>query len=349
MVLSALDYQIDFKIWDSAFAFPASVVDDGLKLCPAPALKVLLLILRDPTIPIQPQRIADALGYPAADVADYLSYWAQRGLLRPRGADNGTQPADASATQRPSPAAVQASELPANTDAERTGPSRHSRPERPPVKLQPVEYKRIVDEHKDLSAMLEETEALLGKTLTSSDISTLVSLYDWAGMTPYMILTVVKYCTLTRDRVNVGYIQRVALSWLENGVDSDDAADHYLSGQVELDAQVRQVRETFGIYDRRITDKERAFIHTWFEEYHLDLALIRAAYERTVENTGKLSFAYVNKILSSWHAKGIRTVQQAEEERAVRSVSDKPSFDIDEIERMVALGSPKLATEGEGR
>ena len=39
------------------------------------------------------------------------------------------------------------------------------------------------------------------------------------------------------------------------------------------------------------------------------------AYDRTVEATGKVSFAYIDKILAAWAAKGITTVQAAEADR----------------------------------
>lgn len=39
--------------------------------------------------------------------------------------------------------------------------------------------------------------------------------------------------------------------------------------------------------------------------------MIRLAYERAVENTGKLSFAYINKVLQNWHREGVRTAADA--------------------------------------
>ena len=50
-----------------------------------------------------------------------------------------------------------------------------------------------------------------------------------------------------------------------------------------------QVRSAFGIGERSLIPKEEKFINTWFNDYGFDIAMIRLAYERTVEKIGKLS------------------------------------------------------------
>lgn len=53
--------------------------------------------------------------------------------------------------------------------------------------------------------------------------------------------------------------------------------------------------------------------------------MIRLAYERTVEKIGKLSFPYIDSILSSWYKKGIKTPRQASEEsRPQQAPADSP-------------------------
>ena len=69
--------------------------------------------------------------------------------------------------------------------------------------------------------------------------------------------------------------------------------------------------------------------------------LIRLAYDRTVEATGKVSFAYIDKILAAWAAKGITTVQAAEAGRnaAVRAAEGDYSFDLSEAMRIMEQNS----------
>ena len=56
-----------------------------------------------------------------------------------------------------------------------------------------------------------------------------------------------------------------------------------------------------------------------------------------MEATGKVSFAYIDKILAAWAAKGITTVEAAEAERtaAQRAAAGEYSFGIGEAMRIM--------------
>lgn len=78
-------------------------------------------------------------------------------------------------------------------------------------------------------------------------------------------------------------------------------------------------------------------MNRWFGEYMTPEALMKLAYDRAVEATGKVSFAYIDKILAAWAAKGITTVEAAEAERtaAQRAAAGEYSFDIGEAMRIM--------------
>ncbi len=61
-----------------------------------------------------------------------------------------------------------------------------------------------------------------------------------------------------------------------------------------------------------------------------------------MDHSSRISFAYMNKVLSNWHGKGIKTPEQVEEEkreyRESKTKNAKPkeetaSFDMDEFKR----------------
>ena len=56
-----------------------------------------------------------------------------------------------------------------------------------------------------------------------------------------------------------------------------------------------------------------------------------------MEATGKVSFAYIDKVLAAWTAKGITTVEAAEAERtaAQKAAAGEYSFDIGEALRIM--------------
>jgi transcription-repair coupling factor (superfamily II helicase) len=81
---------------------------------------------------------------------------------------------------------------------------------------------------------------------------------------------------------------------------------------------------------------EKEFCESW-RIYGISSELIHFAYEKCIEKTAKLSFPYINKILLSWHQKGIKTVAEASAENKPKTEENKPSFDLDELERRMML------------
>ena len=53
-------------------------------------------------------------------------------------------------------------------------------------------------------------------------------------------------------------------------------------------------------------DAERKYIRSWLE-MGFDPSAVHLAYEKTLMATGKLTWAYLNRILLSWHEKGLHT------------------------------------------
>lgn len=337
-----MKYRLELGIWGSVFAVPTQIVDRHLKLCGAAQLKVLLTLLRHGDGPMALDELTHATGLSPGDAQDALLYWLECGVLSANdGADAtlllpGTAPAPVAST-------------PANggTEAEPEAPARARVLPAPPQRPKPPEIQRLVREDAQLGALLHEAEAALGKLLTSSDISTLVSLYDWGGVPADVLLTVICYCK-SLGKQNLRYIEKVAISWLEQGIDTLEKADAHLREASETDVQTGLVKSAFGIHGRALTAKETAFVRQWFGEYGFDIPLIRLAFERAVDRTGKVSFPYIGKILANWHEKGVRSPEDATRlegtrarERAATEKSGS-SYDIDEIAAQLSRGSPKL-------
>ena len=69
--------------------------------------------------------------------------------------------------------------------------------------------------------------------------------------------------------------------------------------------------------------------------------MVKLAYERAIDQIGKVSFAYINKILSSGHDKGITTTQQVAQERQSAKAmqkSEQSSIDFDQIQQYITYG-----------
>lgn len=138
----------------------------------------------------------------------------------------------------------------------------------------------------------------------------LTALYAYYGLSPEFILTVMGYCK-SIDKLSMRYVEKTAASWQEKGIDTVPEAERYIDYLSRRHSNEGQVGQAFRHHDRSLTTREKEMIASWYGELGYGIDVIRLAYERAVENTGKLSFAYINKVLQNWHREGVRTAADA--------------------------------------
>ena len=187
----------------------------------------------------------------------------------------------------------------------------------------PGEIAQAMEENARLSDLFSGAERVLGKTLSSSDIEMIYSFYDWLGLPVEVIIMLLGYCAKVGKRTK-RYMETVAIDWADRGIDNYEAAEAHIKHLENINSNENAVRAVLGIYDRAYTTTEKKYIEKWCSDPQFDIDIISYAYDRTVQNTGKLSYSYMNKIMDNWRAEGLDTVEKikaAGEE--FRSKSDK--------------------------
>lgn len=315
-----LKYSVNFENMGAAFAVPAAVVDQHLRLCGVLQLKVLLLLLRQGR-PMTDQEIGSFLRQDPADVRDAALYWENCGLLRSEGGEVAACPVNPETV-----VAAPVREL-AQEESRRTVVASDSR------RFTRAECAELAAKDSTLLSLLHKAQEITGCPLTSMDMQCLTALYAYYGLTPEFILTVMGYCRSV-DKLNMRYVEKTAASWQEKGIETAQEAERYIDYLTQQRSNEGQVRSAFGINDRNLTTREREMIASWYGELGFGIDVIRLAYERAVENTGKLSFAYINKVLQNWHREGVRTAADAANASARRAPAQEhgTSYSIQEIE-----------------
>lgn len=308
-------YRVVVKCGGGAFFVPNEAAEN-LKLCTAAQLRTLLFTLSRGFAETTPDIVAAEFGISSDDAKDLLDYWTNRGILE----CDGISPAP---TVSSAPAVVS---VPAEKPA---------LPKPPETKLTMKEVQRLKDEDPGISHVLSEAERILGKTFTSSDTETIVWLISYAGVPAEVLITVMAYCSGI-GKNNLRYIQRVALEWLDSGIDTIEAAEERIHALNEAKSWEGEVKHALEIYGRNLVTKEKEYCESW-RLYSINPELIHFAYEKCIEKTAKLSFPYINKLLLSWHQKGFKTPAEAAAENKPKTEKEKPSFDLDELERRMML------------
>ena len=342
-----MGYRVESALWENVFAVPGALVDEHLKHCDGAALKVLLVVLRKNTH-TAPESIADFLKIPASEVARALHYWVGVGVLAHK---TETEPPYKAAVSL-MPGRSPQREIKAPADRYVAPPVRKE--EAPPTpaahaqkpgsfrkKLTPRQINEMSRADNSIAFLLQESQMILGKPLTPVATDTLTALYSYYGMNPEVILMLLQYCA-AQGKDNMRYVEKVAAAWLEAGIDTHEKAEQEI---VKADSRAKLeniIRRLFGIHDRALISSERDYINAW-KEQGVSVELIGLAYERTIEQKGKISFAYLNGILQNWRDKGITGTEQALKEMRSKGKSSSEHTPgegaaLDEMEQIYRYG-----------
>ncbi|KXL51805.1 replication initiation and membrane attachment [Anaerotignum neopropionicum] len=162
--------------------------------------------------------------------------------------------------------------------------------------------------HQDMKTLLQTAQRKLGKPLTQQDISMIFGFYDWLGFSPDLIEVLLSYCVSDGFK-GMRYVEKVAIAWAEEGIDSVEKAAQYIEMRK---TGFRGIMRAFGQSGRMPVDGEEAYMKKWLKEYELPLDVIKMACERTVMQTGKVSFPYADSILKRWENAGVKNTADVE-------------------------------------
>lgn len=159
-----------------------------------------------------------------------------------------------------------------------------------------------------------EVQRLLGKNLNTEELKILLSFTRYLGLPEEVISVLVSYCK-DRARQKSGHnpslraIEKEAYNWAERGIDTLEEAAAYIHSQNVRNSRISALMRTLQIRGRALTQAEEKYATSWLDMGFED-GVIAMAYEKTCLNTGALNWNYMNKILSSWHDAGFKTVDQ---------------------------------------
>ena len=277
-----MSYSINLGAWNSVFAVPCSVVDDNLKLAGSVQLKVLLWVLRHAGEPFETQDIADALGIDRADVGDAMLYWRENGLIAADGEALSppyqTAPDGQAESSVPHPEAEKNPEKP-----------RHilSRPQKPDSEF----VAKRMEESKEIACLMQSAQKILGRLLSDGDLATILMIHDDYGLPCDVIVMLIQYA-VSAGRSNMRYIEKVAIDWSDNDINTHEKAEARLNLLVENQKAWRSVEQAVGAPHRAPSKREEALAPVWMNEWKFSPEMICEAYDRTIDGAGILRGRY---------------------------------------------------------
>lgn len=195
-----------------------------------------------------------------------------------------------------------------------------------------------MEESEEVAFLMQEAQQILGRLINNGESATLLMVHDDFGLPVDVIIMLLQYAS-AKGKANLRYIEKVAMDWADEEIFTHEKAEEKLRKLADSAASWGQVQRAMGVDKHSPTKAEEAFANLWVSQWGFSTALIREAYERCVNQTGKVNMRYINKILERWHADGVTTLEQAQKEQAARTVKQEKqtTYDIDAFERSGAF------------
>lgn len=187
---------------------------------------------------------------------------------------------------------------------------------------------------REFKELLDWASKRLGRTLNTSDVSTLYSFHDYLCLPYDVVMLGIEHC-VSEGKASLRYIEKLLIDFADKDINTYEKAESYIIRRAEFLSFEGKIRTLMGLGQRTLTTKERAMLSQW-KDWQMSDEMIKLAYEKTVEKTGKASMSYMHKILESWHTSGFTTVSQVERGDVKPSNS---SFDVDDFFRVAVESS----------
>lgn len=294
-------------------------IDSFMKDANDAQLKIYLYLIRmfSSNMPVSISDMADKFNHTEREVIRSLQYWERMKLLlldyddnknivgirlqSPTVDENGmpeAKPLAPIVSMVPAPVVEKAVVTKENTVI-RTAPEKPS---------YSADQLRTYKDKEEISEMLCISEQYLGKTLSPTDLRSILYIHLELGYSMDMLDALMEYC-LDRGKKEMRYIEKTAIGWYEQGFDTVKQAK---AGVNKYDKTIYSVMKALG-KNGTPTAKEVDYINKWTGTFGFTMDIIFECCERTVLAVDTHRFEYADKILGSWKENNIHSIREIKE------------------------------------
>lgn len=317
-----MEFKANCGVWGTMFGVPCIVADNFLKLATGEQIKVLLYLLRASGRTVSTEEIVSNTGVTAEQAEEAVLFWQQVNVLSSENNINV-------------PKSIMTTNVPQQTNTvsvEETLLVNTTPLPRRKENLRPTEISDIMNESPAIAELFKAAESILGH-INNTMQNSLIWMTNYLGLKAEVILVLLIYC-VNNEKTNVAYIEKIAINWSEKDINTLETAQEEIERLTKSNDYISIIMKMFEM-KRRPTTKQLEIIEKWRAAGYSN-ELIHYAYEKAVENTGKLSFEYIDKVLISWKENGFKSnddVKRAESEYRKRIKSNSESNDTFDAEK----------------
>ncbi len=156
--------------------------------------------------------------------------------------------------------------------------------------------------------MLQDVEKLIGRPLSSKEMSMYIGWSKDYGFSPEIILLLVQYCA-SKGKTDWRYIEKIAIAWFDAKIKTVEEAQIYIKKHEDKWVSIRKILGYLGIKDGEVMKPQEDLLTKWLTIYNFPTEIIFKACDICFQRINKADFKYIDGILTSWFKDGIKTLQ----------------------------------------
>ena len=207
----------------------------------------------------------------------------------------------------------------------------------PEIKVRPVFG------NEEINSLMEQIEKTFGRTLSPTDLQSIINWIEEYKATPEVILKAADYC-VAKNKMSFRYMGSLIEGWVAQGLNTADKIDDYLEEFDQKFSRYKRVMRALG-YSKEASEEERRIMDTWFDTlgFNMDKVLEACSKSAGINNP----FLYVNGVLKNWKKDAAQDNRDVNDKKPVSNsvLKDYYNFLREKAEREAKERRDKIYSE----
>jgi len=183
---------------------------------------------------------------------------------------------------------------------------------KPNLTLSPEKIDAIAKSKHRSSAIQSINNSCFSGNMTSAWYSEIDLLFSKYQFEEQVMVALFEHCKnkSSSSFLHKNYVQAVALAWFNSGIKTYSDLESYFLKHEKAKKISTTILKKLGLH-RACTEYEEAFIEKWTADFGYDIDIINIALKKTTSKANP-NFDYIDKLLSDWYDRGLKTVNEIE-------------------------------------
>lgn len=175
--------------------------------------------------------------------------------------------------------------------------------------------------------MLQDIEKLLGRPLSSKEMTMYIGWIKDYAFLPEIILLLIQYC-VSKGKTDCRYIETIAIAWYDANIKSIEDAQGFIKKHENKWINIRKILTYLGIKDGEIMKPQEEMLTKWLYTYGFSMDIIHRACDICFQRINKADFKYIDGILNSWQRDGIKTLEDIDKKDNKKTIKKNGSYKV---------------------